>query len=175
MSGGPALVNGHAIGVVYADAVNDSLAYLAPLSTIFRWMEKIFPPILFPQDSSGSIASVPVAGSLRFFDVPPAVIEVFARQFEENQVARTFLSNAMALRAANNPEGFKERQILVQPVEIAWNTSAVARWAKIFELCTQRSQRTVAALFFAGDAPESEFLAPSEREVFEKFKAKLMH
>jgi Trypsin-like peptidase domain len=176
MSGGPALVNGLAVGVVYADAVNDSLAYLAPLNTIFRWMEKVFPPIEFPPNPSGiGIATVPVAGSLRFFDIPPVVIEVFARQFEETEIARIFFKDAMALRAAHNREGFTDRQILVRPAEITWSAAPESRWAKIFELCAQRSQRTVAALFFASDAPQPEFLAQPEREMFEKFKAKLMH
>ncbi|MBY3214300.1 trypsin-like peptidase domain-containing protein [Rhizobium laguerreae] len=175
MSGGPALVDGRAIGVVYADAASDNMAYLAPLNTIFRWMERLFPPMDSTGAPSGGIASVPVAGTLRFFDVPPAVIEIFARQFEEQELARTFFRDAMALRAAHNPEGFTDRQIIVRPAEIVWSAPPEARWMRIFELCGKRSQRTVAALFFAVDAPQPEFLAPPERELFQQFKAKLMY
>ncbi|MER8565093.1 serine protease [Mesorhizobium sp. M0924] len=175
MSGGPALVNGRAIGVVYADTVSESMGFLVPLNAISNWIERVLPPIPDLPANEAGLAGVPIAGSLRFFDIPPTVIEVFSRQFDDRIVARNFFRHAMALRAQWNPEGFTENQILVRPSQINWESPPEAFWSRIFELCAQRSQRTLAALFFATNAPQSEFLAHPERMIFEQFRIKLMH
>jgi hypothetical protein len=175
MSGGPALVNGRAIGVVYADDLDDNMAFLTPLNVISNWIERVLPPIPDSPGVGGGLGAVPVSGVVRFRDIPLIVIKIFSRQFDNRLVSQNFLREAMRLREECNPEGFAEDQILVRPGEINWESPPESFWTTILDLCAKRSQRTLAALFLASGAPQSEFLAHSERVVFENFKDILMH
>jgi hypothetical protein len=175
ISGGPALVNGRAIGVVYADVVDEHVTLLVPLNEISSWIERTLGPI---PDQPGKVdlglTAFPIVGSVRY-DIPVGVIRIFSRQYFDPNEARRFFNAAMLLRAEHNPEGYSEDMILVRPEEIVWGAAPEAFWERIFQISSRRSQRTVAAFFVAESAPHPDFLQPADRTIFEQFRSRLMH
>ena len=172
VSGGPVVYNGRAVALVRADNLHRNQKYVLPLISVWQWIERL--GIVLPTGAGANnlgLARVPIGPPVHAGDIPDAVIRAFAAHLPIQQDAARFVQRAMRERGQTNPEGFRDDQILLEPVDLNMGgiVASTDYWGRVIYIAAGKSRRTLAALFLAAGAPDSRLMSPAEGIEYRKF------
>ena len=179
-SGGPVLDDrGRAVAICVARHRDGAAKYILPVRSFYAWMQDCgFRPMEQGSEVGAMQAwllMVPIGPTVPMCDVPRAVIDVFARTFPVNQMARNYLAAVNALILENNPEAMEKQQITLQTADQPVFNVPRDFWSHVFSAMGTRSRRSVAALLEAEGAPNPLVQDKRTQRVFKRFRSYLVN
>jgi hypothetical protein len=123
-------------------------------------------------EAASAAGRIPIGPMVHFHEIPVEMIALFSEKLAKPEQARRFFRTAMQVRSRCNPEGFTDRQILVQPGEVLNPETVTAEefWSTLLSTAGQKSRRTLAAFLLAPGAPRENTIRATEASVLRNFK-----